>query len=219
MRLGVFGGTFDPIHLGHLILAEMARVECALDRVWFVPAGEPPHKLGEATATGRDRADMVRLAIAGHEQFELCDLDLKRPGPHFTVDLLDLIRERQPQADLFFLVGADSLLELPTWRQPEKLVRQAQLIVVNRPGLDLNPWESPAVRQLFADAGVAQPLSVTIPPIGLASRDLRADLARGKSIRYRVPRAVEMLIQERRLYQPSVPGAAPLPEAPGDLED
>ena len=219
MKLGVFGGTFDPIHLGHLILAEMAREQCGLDRVWFVPAGEPPHKLGEAAATGRDRADMVRLAIAGHDQFELCDLDLKRPGPHFTVDLLDLIREREPQADLFFLIGADSLLELPTWRQPETLVRQARLIVVNRLGLDLNPWESPSVRALFAEANLAQPITVTIPPIGLASRDLRADLARGKSVRYRIPRAVEMFIQERRLYRPSVPGETPPPEAPGDAED
>src|SRR3954465_1182869 len=110
MRLGLFGGTFDPIHLGHLILAESCREACSLDRVWFVVAGAPPHKLGERTPAD-DRLEMVRIAIAGHPSFEVSEVETRRPGPHYSVETLELVRRERPEDELFFLIGADSLVD------------------------------------------------------------------------------------------------------------
>ena len=117
MRLGLFGGTFDPIHLGHLILAEQCREACELDRVWFVVAGAPPHKPGDRTAVAH-RLEMVRIAIAGHASFAVSEIETMRPGPHYSVETLEAVRRDQPDDDLFFLIGADSLADLPSWREP-----------------------------------------------------------------------------------------------------
>lgn len=216
MRLGIFGGTFDPIHLGHLILAETARERCGLDKVWFVPAGEPPHKRGRRTPVS-DRLELVRLAIAGHADFELCELDARRPGPHYSVELLELARGERPEAELYFLIGADSLLDLPTWREPERIARMATIVVANRPGIDAPiPGMVGGGDEAGAEAGArmaarfgpeARPFRfVEIPPIGIASRELRRDVAEGRSIRYRVPRAVEMVIRAKNLYRGSEGG-------------
>jgi nicotinate-nucleotide adenylyltransferase len=197
MRLGLFGGTFDPIHLGHLILAEQCREACGLDRVWFVVAGAPPHKRGERTSVAH-RLEMVRLAIAGHPAFEVSEIEANRPGPHYSVETLEAIHHDRPDDDLFFLIGADSLTDLPQWRQPDRIARLATVVVVNRPGIDapsladgpdLGPEARPIVR-------------VTIPPIGIASHDLRRRLAEGRSIRYLVPRGVEAYIEAQGLYRP-----------------
>ena len=117
MRLGLFGGTFDPIHLGHLILAEQCREACRLDRVWFVVAGAPPHKGGDRTPVSH-RIEMARIAIAGHQAFEVSEIEARRPGPHYSVDTLEAVHRERPGDDLFFLIGADSLVDLPTWRDP-----------------------------------------------------------------------------------------------------
>ncbi|GAC1300839.1 MAG: nicotinate-nucleotide adenylyltransferase [Isosphaeraceae bacterium] len=196
MRLGIFGGTFDPIHLGHLILAESCREACELDRVWFVVAGFPPHKPG-ARVSASDRVEMARLAIAGHPTFEVSEIEAKRPGPHYSVETLEAIRQERPDDDLFFLIGADSLTDLPSWRSPQRIAELAALIVVNRPGLDaidssVPPDFGPAARPI---------LRVTIPSIGIASRDLRKRLLEGRSIRYQVPRGVEAYIDAQRLYR------------------
>ncbi len=113
MRLGLFGGTFDPIHQGHLILAEQCRELCRLDRVWFVVTGTPPHKPGERTAVAH-RLEMVRIAIAGHSAFAVSEIEASRPGPHYSVETLEAIRRDQPNDELFFLIGADSLADLPS---------------------------------------------------------------------------------------------------------
>ena len=195
MRLGLFGGTFDPIHLGHLILAEGCRDACALDRVWFVVAGLPPHKQGERTPVD-DRLEMVRIAIAGHPAFEVSDIEAKRPGPHYSVETLEAIRRERPEDDLFFLIGADSLVDLPGWRQPERIARLATIVVVNRPGLE---WAG----ELPDFGPEAHPLrTVSVPPIGIASHDLRRRWAEGRSIRYQVPRGVEAYIEAQGLYHP-----------------
>lgn len=196
MRLGIFGGTFDPIHLGHLILAESCREACGLDRVWFVVAGFPPHK-PQARASTADRVEMARLAIAGHAAFEVSEIEAERPGPHYSVETLEAIRRDRPGDELFFLIGADSLAELPTWRAPERIAELASLVVVNRPGLD------PDGPEANPDLGPnARPISrVRVPPIGIASRDLRKRLLEGRSIRYQVPRGVEAYIQAQGLYQ------------------
>jgi nicotinate-nucleotide adenylyltransferase len=200
MRLGLFGGTFDPIHVGHLILAEQCREACGLDRVWFVVAGEPPHKRGDRTLLAH-RLEMVRIAIAGHAAFAASDLEGRRPGPHYSVDTLAAVRHERPGDELFFLVGADSVVELPTWRDPAGIARLATIVVVNRPGIEeIDPAALP-------DFGPeAKPLQlVTIPPIGVASSDLRRRLAEGKSIRYMVPRGVEAYIDANELYRERAP--------------
>ncbi len=133
MRLGLFGGTFDPIHLGHLILAEQCREACRLDRVWFVVAGAPPHKRGDRTPVFH-RIEMARIAIAGHQAFEVSDIEARRPGPHYSVDTLEAVHRERPGDDLFFLIGADGLVDLPTWRDPAGIARLATIVVVNTPG-------------------------------------------------------------------------------------
>jgi nicotinate-nucleotide adenylyltransferase len=198
MRLGLFGGTFDPIHLGHLILAEQCREACGLDQVWFVVAGAPPHKPGDRTAVTH-RLEMARIAIAGRKSFAVSEIETMRPGPHYSVETLASIRGDRPDDDLFFLIGADSLADLPGWREPGRIAQLATIVVVNRPGLEeVDPANLP-------DFGPgSHPLkSVTIPPIGIASNDLRRRLAERRSIRYLVPRGVEAYIEAQKLYQQS----------------
>jgi nicotinate-nucleotide adenylyltransferase len=196
MRLGLFGGTFDPIHLGHLILAEQCREACALDRVWFIVAGAPPHKQGERTPAAH-RLEMARIAIAGHPAFDVCDLETTRPGPHYSVDTLGTIRQSRPDDELFFLIGADSLEDLPTWRDPEGIARLATIVVVNRPGIaERGPQALPDF-----GPGTHPMRTVSVPPIGIASKDLRRRLSAGLSVRYQVPRAVEAYIDAQDLYR------------------
>jgi nicotinate-nucleotide adenylyltransferase len=192
MRLGLYGGTFDPIHLGHLILAEACREACGLDRVWFVVAGAPPHKPGGRTDVAH-RLEMVRLAVAGNPAFEVSEIETRRPGPHYSVETLEAVARERPGDELFFLIGADSLVDLPHWREPETILRLAGLVVANRPGFEPPPIDVPP------DARAIQ--RVTIPPIGIASHEVRRRLLEGRSIRYQVPRAVEAYIDAHELYR------------------
>lgn len=196
MRLGLYGGTFDPIHLGHLILAESCREACGLDQVWFVVTATPPHKRSERTPVS-DRLEMARIATAGHPSFEVSEIESGDDGPHYSYRTLERLTAERPGDDLFFLIGADSLADLPTWRQPERVAELATIVVVNRPGID------PAVMAGPPDLGpAARPVRfVTIPPIGISSTDLRRRVAEGWSIRYQVPRGVEAYIVEQGLYR------------------
>jgi nicotinate-nucleotide adenylyltransferase len=193
MRLGLFGGTFDPPHLGHLILAEACREACALDRVWFIVAGMPPHKLNERTAIAH-RLEMVRIGIAGHPAFEVSEIESKTAGPHYSYATLETIAREKSGDELFFLIGADSLSDLPTWRRPERIAELATLVVVNRPGTPVSMQTAPGLQ--------AKPLVfVTMPLIGIASHDLRRRVSEGRSIRYQVPRGVETYVIENGLYR------------------
>ena len=195
MRLGLFGGTFDPIHLGHLILAEQCREACRLDRVWFVVAGAPPHKRGDRTPVAH-RLEMVRIAIAGQRAFEVSEIETSRPGPHYSVDTLQAVHRERPEDDLFFLIGADSLVDLPSWRDPAGIARLATIVVVNRPGMDeVDPTLLPSF-----GPGTKELQFVTIPPISIASKFLRQRLAERRTIRYLVPRGVEAYIEAQDLY-------------------
>jgi nicotinate-nucleotide adenylyltransferase len=196
MRLGLFGGTFDPIHLGHLILAEQCRESCGLDRVWFVVAGAPPHKPEGRTAVAH-RLEMVRIAIAGHSAFVVSEIEASRPGPHYSVETLEAVRREQLDDDLFFLIGADSLQDLPAWREPERIARLATIVVVNRPGIE--EVDSSKLPDFGPDSH--RLLAVTIPPVGIASTDLRRRLAEGRSIRYMVPPGVQAYIDAQGLYR------------------
>lgn len=204
MRLGLFGGTFDPIHLGHLVLAEACREACALDRLWFIVAGAPPHKPGGRTDV-RHRLEMVRIAIAGDTAFAVSEIEAHSPGPHYSYSTLEAIRDERPEDELYFLIGADSLVDLPQWRFPERVLAAASLVVVNRPGIDAEASADPTAElaPLLSTIPDAKPvIPVAVPPIGIASSDLRRRLAEGRSIRYLVPRGVEAYIEAQGLYGP-----------------
>lgn len=198
MRLGVFGGTFDPVHYGHLLLAEQCREQCRLDEVWFVPAGAPPHKAGIVITAGAARAEMLEFAIAGHAPFRVDCRELKRAGPSYTVHTLQELRDEDPARELFFLIGADSLADLPFWFEPRRIAELANLVVVNR-GRSTPPDLHALVPHL-GEAAVARMQVVAIPGIDLSSSDMRRRVQQGRSIRFMTPRAVECYIQEQRLY-------------------
>jgi nicotinate-nucleotide adenylyltransferase len=196
-RLGILGGTFDPIHHGHLVAAEEAHDQQALDRVFFVPAGAPPHKPVRPISPGHHRLRMVELAIAGKPHFAISRVDLDRSGPCYTVDTLALLRRQWGLGpSLFFIVGADSLAEMATWYQPQRLLELCELVVVERAGseIDLDQVEG----QL---PGISERLHrVRMPRLQISSSNLRARRRAGRSISYLVPPAVEAYIQEHELY-------------------
>lgn len=199
MRIGVFGGTFDPVHLGHLVLAEQCRDQCRLDEVWFVPAGVPPHKSPSEITPGADRVELLEFAIAGHEQFRIERWELDRPGPSFTYETLEHFLEIAPEHQYFLLLGADSVRDLPQWRQPHRILELASVIAVNRgddPGPDLTELSDD-----FGSEEIARIQSIAIPGLEISSTDLRARVHAGRSIRYLVPRAVEIAIAQKRLYR------------------
>lgn len=199
MRLGIFGGTFDPVHYGHLLLAEQCREHCRLDEVRFLPAGIPPHKLAQTIASATARAEMLELAVAGHDAFSVDRRELKKQAACFTVETLAELHNEDPARELFFLMGADSLRDFPTWREPARILELATLAVVNRgdtPPPDLEP-----LRRQFGPRVDDRLQFVTIPGLDLASSDIRRRVAAHKSIRYMIPRAVECYIETHKLYE------------------
>lgn len=190
MNVGVLGGTFDPVHIAHLILAETAREQLGLDRVIFVPAGQPWRKAGREIAPAADRLAMLRLAVEGNPAFEVSTVEVKRDTPSFTADTLARLQEEMPDARLFFLMGRDALLDLPNWRRPEVIRRLATLAVASR-----ETEASPAGEQ----EGV---IPLTMPRIDISASAIRDRVRQGQSIRYWVPDPVERYIRERRLYLP-----------------
>ena len=185
-RLGIFGGTFNPIHHGHLILAECAREQFALDRVLFIPTATPPHKAFRELLPGRDRLRLIRLAIHGHPAFHTDDMELARGGVSYSLETVRALHARHPRAKLFFLVGAD-MLRVRWYGLPE-LTRLCTFVVASR---------------------AAQPLAhrfrgmrrLSMPPVDISSSMIRARARAGASIRYLVPEAVEREIRRRRLFQ------------------
>jgi nicotinate-nucleotide adenylyltransferase len=197
-RLGVLGGTFDPPHYGHLLLADTARVQLCLDRVLLLPAGQPPHKPADQPSPVADRAAMTQAALddAATPTFHLCRVDLDRPGPHYTVDALAVLRELYPLAEIWFLIGTDSLADLPRWRDPAGIVNLARLAVLPRSGA------TPDLDELAATVpGLLRRVDwLAGPPLDLSSSALRARARQGLPLRYLVPPAVETFIRERGLY-------------------
>jgi nicotinate-nucleotide adenylyltransferase len=195
-RIGVFGGTFDPPHYGHLILAEEVRHALRLARVLFLPAGQPPHKPDGAVSPAAERVAMTRLAIAGNPAFAMELHDVERAGPSYTADTMEALARRWPAAALWFIMGEDSLADLPTWHEPARIVRAARLAVMTRPGVtvDLDALDR-RIPGLRARVDLVPTLE-----IGIAARDLRRRVAEDRPIRYQTPPAVEAYIRERRLY-------------------
>lgn len=201
MRLGVFGGTFDPVHYGHLLLAECCREQCALDQVWFVPADVPPHKQQRTLTPGRQRVEMLELAIGGHPAFAVSRLELERGGVSYTVDTLRELHREDPSRELFLLLGADSLADLPDWREPRAICELATLAVVGRSGSAAADIAAAKARDSWQTLGPARLQAVDMPHIELSSSELRERAARGASLRYRTPRAVEKYIEAAHLYR------------------
>ena len=200
MRLGIFGGSFDPVHYGHLLLGECCREAHQLDQVWFLPAAQPPHKRHRLRATGQQRVAMLELALAGQPEFRVCQLELRRGGVSYTVDTLAAIDREHPGAELSLLLGADMLADLLTWRQPATICQLALPTVVRRAGSP-EPNLTPLARFLAQQRidQIREQL-VDMPPIGLSSTAIRARVAAGRSIRYQTPADVVHYIVAEKLY-------------------
>jgi len=191
MRLAIFGGTFDPIHQGHLVLAEVARTQFKLDRVIFLPTGIPPHK-SAPSASSPQRLAMVKRAIHGHPAFQVSDWEVRQKAKVYTVDTLAHFREKHPQDTLFFIVGSDSLKAIKTWKSGADVLRSASFLVAERPGA---VWTSIPLALRRQTQKIAAPL------MDIASQTLRAHVAAGQSIRYQVPAAVARYIQTHGMYR------------------
>jgi nicotinate-nucleotide adenylyltransferase len=199
VNIGVLGGTFDPIHIGHLIVAEEARIKLGLAEVLFVPAGEPWLKQDRDITPAVHRVEMVRRAIADNPAFKLSTLEVDRSGPSYTVDTLEALQDQlSSETSLFFILGRDTLAELPFWKEPRKVIQLCQLVVPPRLGSrNLRHLEEaiPGLRERV--------IQLDMPVIGISSSGIRQRIARGLSIRYLVPPGVEEYIVEQGVY--SVP--------------
>jgi nicotinate-nucleotide adenylyltransferase len=192
------GGTFDPPHYGHLLAAQEAAVVLGLERVLFLPARQNPLKGGEPSTPAEDRCAMVERAIADNPLFELSRRDLDRPPPSYTADLLRTFKLESPEDELFFLVGADILPELPRWQRTDEILRLARLVVVNRP--DSPVPDVRALEAVFPQARERVDL-IFFPGVSVSARYLRARVASGQPIHYLTPPAVEQYVRAKRLYQ------------------
>ena len=199
-RIGLFGGTFDPPHLGHLILASEAQSQLELDRLLWILTPDPPHKQEQSITPLEHRLAMVNLAIADNPAFELSRVELDRPGPHYTVDTIQLVAKQNPDADIIPIIGGDSLRDLPKWHRPQEIVYACHWIGVmrrpeDRPNLEELERELPGIRSKvhYVDA----------PLLEIASRDIRDRIAQGRSVRYYLPPAVNHYIEQHHLYQQS----------------
>ena len=214
MRLGIFGGSFDPVHLGHLELARCCQRQAALDEVWFTPAATQPLKQHGPRAGGDDRCAMLRLAMAERDDWRLCEVELERGGLSYTADTLRTVATMQPEAKLFFLMGADSLGLLPTWKEPEVISRLATPLVVRRAG---EPEPDFTVLEPFVDAArieQIQKLQIEMPEMPISSSAIRRQIAEGKDVAHLLPERVASYIAEKKpvpLIHPRVPLAPPVP--------
>jgi nicotinate-nucleotide adenylyltransferase len=195
-RLGVLGGTFDPVHIGHLILGETAREQARLERVLFVPAGQQWRKAERETAPAEHRVAMVRLAIEGHPQFELSLLEVQRPGPSYTEVTLEALRAGNAEQELFFIIGRDALADLPNWRAPARILELAALLVAERPGEGGGAAEEAVLPGLKARLEWLR-----MPLIEVSASDIRRRVYEGRSIRYLTPDPVVRYIAEKGLYR------------------
>jgi len=207
MRLGLFGGSFDPVHYGPLLLAECGREQCRLDQVVFLPAAVPPHKQGVRATPAEHRVAMLELATAAlsptweQKVLTVSCYEIERGGVNYTIDTLDHFRRSYPQAELFFLMGADMFYDLPNWREAARVCQTAIPVVVGRAGF------APIDFKCLAPIATAERIEairrcrVEMPAVEISSTDIRRRVLQGQSIRYRTPLAVERYIRERGLYR------------------
>jgi nicotinate-nucleotide adenylyltransferase len=201
-RIGLLGGTFDPIHYGHLVIAEEVRYTLDLAELVFIPTGQPPHKPGRTITPAHHRLAMLQLAIASNPHFTISQVDLERPGPSYTVDTLSLLRQQwNAQTAFYFIIGGDSLEELLTWRDPAGVLAQLNyLVAVQRPG-----YEEPSGYRESLEARLPgiklRLIMVRAPQLDISATDLRLRVAEGRPIKYQTPEAVEQYIEHYGLYK------------------
>ena len=198
MRVGVLGGTFDPVHLGHLAIAEEVRIKLDLDRVIFIPAGQPRLRADEYLTPAIDSLRMVELATADNPRFQVCDIEIQRSGPTFTVDtLVELGQRLDPDTSLYFIVGADILGQFHRWKDPEKVLEACHLVVVSRAGHQDDDWP-----EWFqgADSAKDKVTQLEIPMVDISGTEIRRRASLGESVRHLVPDLVAEYIQDRKLY-------------------
>jgi nicotinate-nucleotide adenylyltransferase len=188
--VGIMGGSFDPIHLGHLVTAEQARADLGLDEVIFIPAGAQPQKSHVTPAELRYL--MTVLATAAHPAFSVSRFEIDRPGPTFTVDTLRAMRQRRPNHQLFFITGADAILNILTWKDAAECLQLAEFVAATRPGYDLQKLESEGLRE--------QVRILDVPALAISSSDVRKRFGSGRSVRYLIPLEVEQFARKYRLY-------------------
>jgi nicotinate-nucleotide adenylyltransferase len=199
MRLGILGGTFDPVHFGHLLLAETCRQQLGLSQVRLIPAGQPPHKPQQRITDGHARADMLSFAVAGYPEFIVDRREIRRNGPSWTVETLTELHSEFPDAELFFLMGADSVQSILTWREPQRIAELAWIVACNRPGCE--PLTDEEIARDF-DTGIAKRIvNVSIPGTDLSATELRDRVRHGLGLRFMTPRAVEAYIDQNGLYR------------------
>ena len=192
MKIGVFGGSFNPPHYGHLVIAERVREEFQLNKVLFIPSAISPHKRHQGLIDPAYRMEMVQLALYRQECFEPSPIEIERGGVSYTADTLEKLRQANPGAELHLLIGMDNLDEFDTWKSPDRIAKLAKIVVMTRPG--------------FQTAGVASEIEkmfifCQVPEIGISSREIRQRVKEGKSIRFLVPKTVEAYINYRGLYR------------------
>lgn len=196
MRLGILGGTFDPIHYGHLFIAEEARVRFALDRVLFIPNAVSPFKSSADVSHQEHRFEMTRQAAEGNQAFEVSRLEIDRPAPSYTVDTLRVLRDKYPRSELFFITGADAVADIEEWHEPKEVLRLARIIAVTRPGFSLQDLESRLSGSTLARIELLDSVRLDI-----SATDLRARARAGLPIRYLTPDAVVDYLERHHLYK------------------
>ena len=198
LRIGVFGGTFDPVHLGHLVAAEEASELLALDEMLFVPAGQPWFKAGEPVTDATHRLNMVRLAVESNPRFRACGVEVARPGPSYTVDTLEHLHEKaRPGTEIFLVLGLDALAEMHRWRCPARVFELSTVVGVARPGAEFDPA---ALSDIFPSAA-ERVIMLDVPLVDVGATELRRRASAGRSLRYLVPDGVEQYVREHGLYR------------------
>lgn len=198
-KIGIMGGTFNPVHNGHLLLADSARVQHKLDEVWFMPSGRPPHKQKEEILSDEKRSDMLRLAIEGNAAFCYSDLELRREGIIYTSDTLKILCKEYPENDFYFIIGGDSLMQLESWHKPEEIFARAVILASQRSGVDLEGFEKK--RMELSLKYKAEILPVNIPSLEISSAEIRRRVKDGGAVRYLLPEKVYAYICENGLYK------------------
>ena len=187
MRLGVLGGSFDPIHFGHLVLGEMAREQLGLDKVMYMPAGNQWRKEGRDVGAAEHRLAMVRLAVEGNSAFDVSSMEIDRDGRTYTVETLRQLHAESPGVEISFIVGADALADMPHWKDPERIMELATVCVAGRRGEGSEVQDERVTR-------------IEMPEVGISSTGIRNRVKKGKSIKYLVPGAVEQYVRDKSLY-------------------
>lgn len=199
MRIGIYGGTFDPVHFGHLLLAETCREAGQLDQVRFLPAARSPFKPDAVMTPGKARADMLDLATAGVAEFVVDRREIKREGISYTVETLEQLASEFANDELFLLMGADSLADFPKWKDPSRILELARVIAVNRGG-EAEPTLD-HIKAELGEAAASRIQIVTMVSVAISSRDLRQRIGEGKGIRFQTPRPVERYVETNGFYK------------------